>query len=300
MNIKNYLIVLNVFFVLLINAMDVAENNQDLADNIIEFNPTTSIQITSSEDISIPTGPLIGGFKKSRGGAKETPQTFVDMRSLVRERSVASARTRRPQTQVPPLNIPPKKTVPISLVEKEQPQQFYTLEQVQALLNQQAAVNHPLVSERLLELGQKKNVPIDRLHQHAYLFDEINVTPRMLAEAIYRIAGEEDKQPEKFEVKDYEKILKNRPEKYEELVFDIFEALMGDDPGSAASSLVPSKVVNTHAGILKREVETQQTNLFHAKILIVVKFLVILGTGAWAIYGQASSGCPAVLNGTAV
>lgn len=250
-------------------------------------------------------------LKNSRGEAKVVPRTVSDVQRIVKNRSVRSEPVARFKRQEIPIfsreqlenihqnrqsrKLYTEEDVQNMVAEQDhykkarQSKKLYTEEEVAAILQQASCDFTPLISSRFREYGQQYNIPLQELPQYAQLLDDIVITPRLLAEYIYQKHGTNNK-PESYEIKAYEKLSKHDPAHYEKLVFGILKEILNeaDDNGGEQNQTLPREFVDTHVRLLQHEIGSQTDDIFQYRVAVVVKFLALVGTTAWALYGQIS------------
>lgn len=250
-------------------------------------------------------------LKNSRGEAKVVPRTVSDVQRIVKGRSVRSEPAPRfAQKSIPTFsreqleqvhqNRQSRKLYTEEDVQRmvavqdqykkaRQSKKLYTEEEVAAILQKASCDFTPLISSRFREYGQQYNVPLQELPQYAQLLDDIVITPRLLAEYIYQKHGTTNK-PESYEIKAYEKLSKRDPAHYEKLVFGVLKEILNeaDDNDSQQNHNLPREFVDTHVRLLQHEIGSQTEDIFQYRVAVVVKFLALVGTTAWAIYAQVS------------
>ncbi len=181
----------------------------------------------------------------------------------------------------------------------EDSQKTYTHDDVIELLSKLQHQTDSPASHRLYEIGKKKNVPLHELPDYASLFDDIHVSPRLLAECVYELVGEKDKKPKDFEIKEYEKVSKESPEKYEELVFILFKALLERASFPENSNVMPTDLVDFHVGGYEHRIKNQDETVNQGKWALASTVVGWLLTGVgWVIQSQFTNCSDLVVNGT--
>lgn len=147
----------------------------------------------------------------------------------------------------------------------------------------------------LYNFGQKKQIPVDQLLGYAQLLQDYHLEPAAIVEFI-KSHNELDKtKPKSWEIKQYEDIQKNDPEKYMEIALSVIKKIQDQSAGQQKTSVMNT----THVGILQDQVIGQQDTLYKGRIVFAVQTLLTIGTFAWGIYGQiVNSSASACLNGT--
>lgn len=153
----------------------------------------------------------------------------------------------------------------------------YTQDHIQEVLS----ATNPV----LYNFGQKKQIPVDQLLEYANLLQEYHLEPAAIVEFIKSHNDLDKTKPKSWEVKQYEDIQKNDPEKYMEIALSVIKKIQDQSVGQQKTSVMNT----THVGILHDQVAGQQDTLYKGKIAFVVQTLLTIGTFAWGIYGQISS-----------
>ena len=148
----------------------------------------------------------------------------------------------------------------------------------------------------LYNFGQKNQIPVDQLVDYANLLQEYHLEPSAIVEFIKSHNDLDKTKPKSWEIKQYEDIQKNDPEKYMEIALSVIKKIQDQSSGQQKTSVMNT----THVGIQHDQIVGQEDTLYKGKIAMAVQTLITIGTFAWGIYGQISStsGSSACINGT--
>lgn len=148
----------------------------------------------------------------------------------------------------------------------------------------------------LYQFAIDHNLSLDDFLMFAQLKNQFDVSPQAVVDFVKTNKLPDDKktadwnQPAK-----YEKIKNRDPQKYEEIVLEIFKAVLDEQDGQKT----PSPLADTHINLLEDQVASDQKTKKKLWIAIGVKFVIILigiGGTIWGAYGQAHNPTTAPTN----
>src|SRR5581483_10148597 len=155
-----------------------------------------------------------------------------------------------------------------------------------------------VVSPLLSQFAKSHNLSLQELLPYAHLLQEFHLEPQVIAHYGNLLHGV-NQEPQKHEVAAYSKIQKKDPQKYEELVLNVFKIITDGPSTDNVASLTNSLVSNTHVDVLNNHIESQNESILYRNMGLVAQFLILLGGYAWAIYKQAHGAAGGVpFNGT--
>jgi hypothetical protein len=140
------------------------------------------------------------------------------------------------------------------------------------------------------------NLSLDDFLMFAQLKNQFDVSPQAVVDFVKTNKLPDDKktadwnQPAK-----YEKIKNNDPQKYEEIVLEIFKAVLDEQDGQKT----PSPLADTHINLLEDQVASDQDTKKKLWIAIGVKAVLLLvgvAGSIWGIYGQVHNPTAAPTN----
>jgi hypothetical protein len=217
-----------------------------------------------------------------------------------RKRATSDSKKESMRGSIPPLDL--KKAHQIR--EKGfTTQKSYTQEEVAAMLLKQAqrltgqqdvTIDNDIAekSHRLFEFGRDYHIPLSSLSKYDQLYNELYISPQVLAEIVYRAHNISNKAPMQCEIKQYEQVLRSNQKEYDKAVVLAFKILLEEDDADTRAELA---VFHTRA--LQEHVDDQKRENFRWMVGAVLSFLGTIGSTVWAVYGEVN-GCPVPYNMT--
>ncbi len=139
----------------------------------------------------------------------------------------------------------------------------------------------------LHKFAQDHNLSLDDFLMFADLKNQFDVSPQAVVDQIKNKLPDDKKIADWKQREKYEKIKKNNPDKYEEIILEIFKDVLDQQDGQGK----PSAFADTHIDLLEGQVAEDQNTKRNLWIAVAVKAVMLVaglaGTLAWGAYGQA-------------
>lgn len=162
-----------------------------------------------------------------------------------------------------------------------------------ALIDDLAAVEKRYVSDEvwaivakanpvLHKFAQDHNLSLEDFLMFADLKNQFDVSPQAVVDHIKNRLPDDKKIADWDQPGKYEKIKKNDPGKYEEIILEIFKDVLDHQDGQTK----PSALADTHINLLEDQVAKEKRDFWIAVGAKVVIAILGIGGTIWGIYGQ--------------
>lgn len=153
----------------------------------------------------------------------------------------------------------------------------------------------------LYTFGEKHDMSLEQLEDFALFLQEHDIHPKVMAEHVHKanlsrttrwwkrlseyFFGNTDEQRFNNFLEHFDKIKKENPENWEELVLELMKTTSDEAEGFRQRS----KIADVQAELLTRDNEDQAHQIRMQYVAILAQFLGTLGASAWAVYGQVGT-----------
>ncbi len=163
------------------------------------------------------------------------------------------------------------------------------------------------VSPALYAFALQHLLSIEEVEEYALLIEELDIDPSVMNEYVHQnstgntqtslfiqglnyLWGDPKKQNMERLAKEYEKIKKDNPETYKQMILEVMKAASDIEAGGKDAR---SAILDTHVGLQNNALENNAASIRQGYVAAILGFIGTMGTGAWAVYGQAkgSSSC---------
>lgn len=173
-----------------------------------------------------------------------------------------------------------RKSSPVSQQSDDFPNdnKAYTLDEVWVIINK--------VSPTLCKFAQDNNLPLNDLLMYAEFKNQLEITPEAIVDFINtHKLPDETKIANWNQAQQYKKIKKEDPQKYKEIVLEMFKTVMEQENGTGQAS----PLTDTHMQLAEKKIGEQDTTIKRQWMGIAASVVTFLLTVGWGIYAQVTA-----------